>query len=437
VAQHRNWIFILSSRVVTATLAVAIVFVFTAALTQFAQAQTYTMLHSFSDHPDGANPFGGLTIDQAGNLYGTTESGGVFGGTAFKLTPKGQGWIFTVLYTFGSDGYLPSGRVVFGPAGALYGTTVAGGIGPCQGNGFTGCGTVFKLAPPATFCKAFSCPWTKTVLYSFTGGNDGANPYSDVVFDSAGNLYGTTAFGGGINCRQNDDRGCGTVYKLTPSNGSWTESVLHSFGGGDGMWPQSGVVVDQAGNLYGTTYYGGLQCSGGQTGCGTVWELMPGSSGWTEKVLHLFQGGSDGSTPPGALTFDQSGNLYGTALAAGATCGTLFELVPSNGTWTFSVAFDFACPDRPSGDLASDAVGDLYGPASGGAYGAGAVFKLTPSANGWTYTSLHDFDFSDGDSPYGSVVLGANGNVYGTTFQGGLDDSDCYPGCGVVWGITP
>ena len=307
-------------------------------------------------------------------------------------------------------------------------------------NGWSGCGTVFSLRPPPTFCASISCPWTRTILYRFTGYRDAANPNSEVVFDPAGNIYGTTTFGGGINC-QNDDRGCGAIYKLTPSAGGWTESLIHSFAGSDGLWPGSAPALDQNGNLYGVASYGGMSCQDSQFGCGTIWEWMP--SGPSFAVLHTFQGGSDGAYPFGSLIFDRAGRLYGATwfMTSGPHCGTVFELAPPYGPSTYNVDYSFACPgEGPGGTLSVDSGGNLYGArTTGGLYGYGAVFRLTPAAGNWTYSSLHDFDSTDGSEPFGGVLLGANGTLYGTTFLGGNNDDCLYQGgsCGLVWEITP
>ena len=214
------------------SLAIAIAFVLTFVLMQPAQAQTFTVLHSFTGGVDGAYPYTGLTIDRAGNLYGTA-SGGTFTdncankgvcGTVFKMTHKNSAWIFTPLYNFtgGSDGAYPQTRVIFGPDGSLYGTTVVGGGTGCSGiYPYDGCGTVFNLKPPLGVCKAIRCDWKETVIYRFTGGSDEEYPSGDLVFN-AGNIYGTTSGGPGI------DPPFGTVYKLTPSSGGWEESVLYS-----------------------------------------------------------------------------------------------------------------------------------------------------------------------------------------------------------------
>ena len=415
-----------------ATAALAIVFVLTILSTESAQAQTYTILHSFTGGQDGGSPFTGLTMDRAGNLYGTTMIGGITGvncpsntcGTVFKLARHGSGWIFNPLYSFagGNDGANPYAGVVFGPNGSLYGTTPYGGGDGC---GFgSGCGTVFNLKPSATACKTALCYWTETLLYGFTGGSDGAAPaFGNLIFDSVGHLYGTTLMGG--------DYGAGTVFELTPSGSGWTETTLYSFtGGSDGGYPWAGLTLDNAGNLYGTTELGGTYDGG------TVFQLTPSGLGWTENVLHSFPGGNDGDEPYAGLIFDQSGSLYGATVDGGQRFGgTAFKLTPSNGSWTFSLVYSFqgSAFCGPTGNLIMDAAANLYGTTEcGGAYGKGAVFKLTLSGGAWRYTTLHDFTAgNDGANPVGGVVLDASGNVYSTAGAAGAN------GQGVVFEITP
>jgi uncharacterized repeat protein (TIGR03803 family) len=431
------------------------------ALASPAQAQTFSVIHTFSGI-DGANPVAGLTIDARGTLYGTTQGGGHQDslcpqqgcGTVFRLAAPGGGWILTPLHQFEGpgDGATPMARPVFGPNSLLYGTTDAGGAQFCEG---PGCGTAYSLQPGAMACTTALCPWSESVLYSFGGVEDTCEGFEDwsarptnnpqrpgelvlgscptfgeLTFDHAGNIYGT------VPCCH------GAVYELTPGG---TPTALYYFtGGDDGDNPQSGVIFDGAGNLYGTTE------GGGTGGCGTVYELSPIGSGWTEKVLYDFQCGfsSNGQYPIGGLIFDAAGNLYGTTNFAGANNGgTVFELSPSSGGhWTFHLlyslryngTFDFLIYG-PTGTLAMDSSGSLYGTTvMDGAYGGGSVFKLTPSADGWTYTSLHDFrGGSDGGNPFGNVVLDASGNVYGTAGVGGLSGGCEGLGCGVVWKITP
>jgi uncharacterized repeat protein (TIGR03803 family) len=382
----------------------AMFFALTVVASLTAPAQTYTVIHNFTGGGDGADPRTGLTKDAAGNFYGTTRDGGKYGlGTVFRLALKGSTWILTPLYNFagGNDGANADAKVIFGPDGSLYGTTAFGGGGACSGHGGQGCGTVYKLTAPATACKSAICSWTETVIYRFMGGTDGEGPgYANLIFDHAGNLYGTTQFGG------SGDQG--TVYELMLINGSWTESVIHRFSGPpDGYAPDSGVILDDAGNLYGTTYYGGT------FGPGVVYELALSGSGWTENILYDFQGGDQGGNPTCGLIFDPSGNLYGAT-------GKVFELMPSGGNWIYTVLYSFSSGGVYS-NLIMDAAGNLYGTTfAAGAYGYGSVFKLTPSGGSWTETDLYSFSGgSDGANPQSTPVFDANGNLYGTARGGG------------------
>jgi len=406
----------------------------------FSLSQIYSVLHNFSGGADGANPYAGITIDQAGNLESTASGGGLGYGTVFKLKYSQSGYSFGILYTFtgGSDGAFPYNGVVIGSDGSLYGSTYLHGGNGCGGNG---CGTVFNLRPPATFCRAVLCPWMETVLYDFMGGSDGSEPTqgTNVIFDQMGNIYGTTVSGGAY--------GHGTVYKLTRSGGGWRESVIHTFGGpGDGAQPMHSVIFDTSGNLYGTTL------SGGANNNGAVFQLVQSGSGWTENILVSFSlSGSAGAIPYAGLLIDHSGNLYGatSANASGGRPpfgygggGAVFELIPSDGGWTLKVLYNFSDPGGgyhcgPYGNLVMDAAGNLYGTTySDGAYGYGSVFKLTPASGQWTYTSLHDFcsdgwPCSDGQLPSGDLTMDANGNFYDTASRGGTSTY------GVVWKITP
>ena len=407
------------------SLALGITVALTILVSQPAPAQTYSVLHSFTGDADGAYPMAGLTIDAAGNLYGTAYFGGYEGsgctacGTVFKLSRKGSGWIFDSLHNFqdAPDGRGPCGRLTFGPDGTLYGATSWGGV--------NGGGSAFNIKPQARACLTALCPWTLTVIHSFAGVN-GEVPYGDVAFDAAGNLYGTTTEGG---------RGNGNAYELSPSNGSWTETNLNIFQ--DGSTPYSGVILDHAGNVYGTSYY---------ADSGFIYELSP--PGWQFQQLHRFDGG-DGFDPLGGLIFDSDGNLYGGTLLGGShDYGTIYELSPSNGGWTLTTLYNFTQGNSNTGggpwsSLIMDAAGDLYGTTySGGIYGYGSVFKLTHSSGGWTYTSLHDFctggyPCADGAYPYSNVVFDKKGNLYGTASKGGACPSGDQDSCGVVWMITP
>jgi len=381
-----------------------------------AVAQAQTVLHNFTNGPDGGEPQAGLTMDRAGNLYGTASTGGNTSGvcsypnppgcgTVFQLSRRGSGWVLNTIYTFsGPDGAHPHTRVIIGPDGSLYGTTSDGG----DAND----GTVFNLRPPASACKTALCPWTETVLHSFQG-FDGEQPtFGDLVFDAAGNIYGTTPHGGqGAN---------GVVYKLTRSNGGWTETVLYRFqgGDGDGAIPYAGVAFDQAGNLWGTTGFGGPYDNG------TVYELVPSGGSWTESVVHYFLGASDGANPYAGLIVDQSGNFYGATYGYDGTTPKVYELSSANGGWTYSVLYSLGFNQGIIGKLAMDAAGNLYGT---NYYDSPEVFRLTPSNGSWTLTGT----WGAGVNPVGGVIFDGSGNLYGTT-QGGGTDRD-----GVVFEITP
>lgn len=304
-----------------------------------------------------------MTIDHGGNLYGAATQGGNTNcnsapqgcGVVFQLRRRNSSWTFTRLYAFagGSDGFGPQSPVL-GPDAKLYGTTLAGGVEQFCGSG---CGTVFSLSPRATVCGSVFCPWTKNGLYSFQAGDDGAYPTdSTLTFDSGGNLYGTTAEGGGWrpDC---EEYGCGTAYELSRSSGHWNETILYSFVNGLADWPQGGVTfAPGGGNLYGTTVGGGAQ------NLGTIYQLMPGSP-WTQTVLHNFDGADDGASPVASLISDSSGNLYGTTSAGGpGGGGTAFELSPAGGSGTFNVIYSFSGPRvGPESNVVMDSGGNLYG----------------------------------------------------------------------------
>src|SRR5271165_1063128 len=309
----------------------------TVLLTPSAQAQTYTVLYDFTGGVDGGNPYAGLTADGAGKFYGTSFYGGAGYGAVLELRRAGTGWLITPLYNFKGgegDGAGPYATLTIGPDGTLYGTTGSGGGSGCSIFGYSGCGTVFSLRPPPTACKTALCGWTETVLHRFQTHSEGEAPFGAVIFDQAGNLYGTTN-GGGLNY--------GVVYELTPSGQGWNESVLYKFTGqSDGNQPWAGLVFDKAGNLYGTTVYGGdLSCYSG-TGCGTVFRLTPSPSGWTENTLYRFHYGGDGEEPFGGLIFDSVGNLYGGNLLGSGGGGTIFRLSSTGGVWTLTTIYSIA-----------------------------------------------------------------------------------------------
>ncbi len=372
-------------------------------------APTPSVLHSFGVHLQGGSDlYAGLILDASGNAYGAAESGGTYGyGVVFELSPDGAGeWAERVLYDFkgspGDDGATPHATLVFDRAGNLYGTTVSGGV---SGN----FGIVFKLTPTS------QGQWTETVLHRFTGGTDGATPYAGVILDAAGNVYGATDAGGAA--------GDGTVYKLTPSDSSpWVETVLHSFTGKpDGAGPFAAPLLDAAGNLYGTTY------RGGERNDGTVYKLAPQPDGsWAETVLYSFKGGSDGVNPGAPLIADRSGNLYGTTAVGGsAGCGIAFKLTAAS-DWAETVLHTFLGitdddGENPNG-LTFGPRGVLYGTTvGGGTDNPGTIFRLTPSeSGGWTETVLYNFTAGlTGAYPSVGLTLGPNGGLYGTTLWGG------------------
>ena len=388
-----------------ATLAIFMTILF-AGGTQAAAADN--VLHSFNnDGTDGHAPYAGLIFDAAGNLYGTTYEGGTLGyGTVFELTPAGGGtWTEKVLYTFSNtDGANPYAGLIFDTAGNLYGTTLQGGT-----HGF---GTVFELTPAA------GGTWTEKVLHDFNNdGTDAADPKAGLIFDAAGNLYGTAVEGGA-------HRG-GAVFELTPAGGgAWTEKVLYSFVAGGG--PYGGVIFDGAGNLYGTT------SGGGTSNAGTVFELTPAGGGsWTEQDLLDFNG-TNGAYPWAGLIFDAAGNLYGTTTQGGTyNAGTAFELMPAGGgTWTEKVLHSFGNGtdgSSPQAGLIRDAAGNLYGTAfAGGSYGGGTVFRLNAQGE----VLLQNFSGADGLDPNAGLIFDATGNLYGTTVFGGASNE------GAVFEIT-
>lgn len=288
---------------------------------------TETVLYTFSGASDGSNP-GSVVIGSGGVLYGTTSAGGSAGlGTVFSLTPPaspGGAWTETVLHSFtGPDGSGPSAPLIIGRHGVLYGTTGTGGTGACG----SGCGTVFSLTPPASP----GGPWTEAVLHSFAGSpGDGENPVG-MVTDGRGDLYGTTSAGGTGAC-SNTYPPCGTVFSLTApaaAGSDWTEKVLYNFPTTSGGYtPNAGVVILD-GVLYGTTVNGG---NGNYGNYGTVFSLTPPTStggAWTETVLHSFSGGNDGAHPTASLAVGRDGLLYGTTSAGGSgKFGTVFSLKP-------------------------------------------------------------------------------------------------------------
>jgi len=386
-------------RAVTVGLALTVVLLPVA--TCSAWAQSYSVLYSFAGKATGAFPTG-LIRDSAGNLYGTTQwDGELSWGTVFKVGPTGEE---TTLYTFMgmADGGNPEAGLVMDSAGNLYGTTYQGGeLSACL-QVASGCGVVFKLDTAGK----------ETALYTFTGGADGANPFAGLIMDAAGNLYGTTLYGGGSNS--------GTVFEIDSTG---KETVLHSFtGGADGGNPQAGLVLDQAGNLYGTTQHGGTYLKG------TVFKIAKNGE---ETVLRSFSGPPDGAYPVAGLVLDAAGNLYGTTFQGGnasacysAGCGVVFKL-DSSGNETVLYSFTGSTDGaNPEAGVVLDAPGNLYSTTLQGgnasacfSAGCGVVFKLDTTD---TETVLHSFGSvnNDGSNPAAGLILDALGNIYGSTQYG-------------------
>lgn len=382
-----------------------------------AVAQTGTALRSFSTTDlDGYDP-GVVTFDSAGNMYGTTLSGGAHdGGVLFEFTPRtGGGWTEEILHSFNpaaGEGSSP-GTPVLDPFGNIYGS--------CTGGGAYGDGTIFELI------RELDGSWSEHTVYDFSGGY-GTGP-SNVVFDSAGNLYATNNDGGVY--------GAGSVFKLTHRpDGTWVRNILHSFpaAAGDGYQPDSGVIVDGAGNIYGTTFYGGTD------GDGAVYELSPGTGGvWNETILHTFAAdGIDGTHPIAGVVFDSAGNLYGTTFNGGSGgVGTAFELTPAGSTWIETILHTFQNDGDgiiPGGGwFAIDSSGNLYNATlEGGNDDYGTIYKLTRAAGGtYTYATYFKFDGTDGASPGSNVTLDSHRNIYGPTPGGGTF------GDGVLFEVRP
>jgi uncharacterized repeat protein (TIGR03803 family) len=396
-----------------------------------ARAQTETVLYSFANGPGGYAPQDGVTFDAAGNLFGTTSEGGNFTacstgcGVVFELSPiAGGGWSESVPHTFGGggDGKNPFAGLISDAAGNFYGAT---GLGH---------DTIFELSPIA------GGGWSKTVLHYFSDPSGGTGPYANLVFDSAGNLYGTAHNGGNVDCN------CGVVFELSPTGTGWKETVLHTFTGENGAYPSGSLIFDSAGNLYGTASYGGTGCTYANCGSGLVFKLSPSSGGgrWTETPIFEFTNHFYGWRPVAGLIFDSAGNLYGTTSYGGNLgecggndgCGLVFELSPnSTGGWGETEVDLFGGSDGalPQAGFVADGAGNFYSTTSlGGPSNCGVVFKLTPTSGGFSVSTTYTFTcLADGGYPTGDLVLDASGNLYGTGQYGGAN------GVGVVYEITP
>jgi uncharacterized repeat protein (TIGR03803 family) len=371
-----------------------------------ARAQTENVLYNFTGGSDGAYPEWSLTSDRAGNFYGTTYGGGFGYGIVFELSPNGiGGWNETVLYSFtgGDDGANPSGPLTFDSAGNLYGTA--------SGGGTYGFGVVFELSPVGT-------SWAESVLHSFAGGTDGKFPVSGLIFDSAGNLYGTTYNGWGT----------ATIFEMSPSGGEWTEQVIYSV-----ETSGAGLTMDAAGNIFSVTY-------------SEVFELSPnGNGGWTPSVIHTFTGyPKDGYYADTSPVLDKAGNVYGTTVEGGPdNGGTVYRVSPGKkGKWKETILHSFRGFKRgnsPAAGIVFDEAGNIYGTTFwGGKHDWGTVFELVAPVGKGSYKEkiLWSFTGADGLGPYAGVILDSAGNLYGATYKGGTTYGDNY-GYGVVFQVNP
>jgi uncharacterized repeat protein (TIGR03803 family) len=373
----------------------------------------------------------GLIFDSSGNLYGVAGEGGASNaGSVFKLTPSGSSFTEKTLYSFkgGTDGGTPVGSVVMDTSGNLYGTTKLGGA--------NGVGVAYKLTKSGS-------TFTESVIHAFGGSGDGQYPVGNLIFDSSGNLYGTTE-GGGAHGNGQEMVG-GVAFKLAPkSGGGWTETIMHSFGGtADGISPRANLVQDTSGNFFGTTFLGG------SSSAGVVFKLAPKSGGgWTETIIHNFNpaenfGATDGANPAAGLVFTNGNHLFGTTVGGGDFGGGVaFELSSSGSTWTETVLFPFFFgffePHSVYSGLVFDTSGNLYGATLVGNETCcpgfyGTIFELTPNATGyWNEKDIYNFDGTHGSGPaIGSMVFDSSGNLYGATQNGGANK------VGAVFKIVP
>lgn len=403
------------------------------------------VLYSFRGAPDGRQPWGALIADRHGRLFGTTYNGGTGScsnadgagcGTVFELSLQGNGvWAETLLYSFqgGSDGqYPPAQALLLDAKGNLYGVTAQGGSGNCENMNLAGCGTVFELS------RQRKGIWNESVLYSFqgvpagTGNGDAAEPGS-LLFDSAGNLFGSGTNGGSCVAEKAVAACDGAVFELRNRGAKWREKIIYRADPST-LLPYASVF-DAQGNLY------GVATAGGPENLGEVFMLSPpaGKGAWTKVALYDFQNQRDGALPVAGLVFDAQGNLYGASDGSDSVPANVFELTPgAQRTWTESVVFGFAGAGNvyPSQGPIMDSNGNLFGTTQiGGHRGGGVVYEASQDNGAWTHKVLHDFaGGDDGDEPLSGPVIGKRGALYGTTSLGGT--GRCSGGCGTVYRIS-
>lgn len=388
-------------------------------------APAIKVLYNFTGYADGGFPVNPVLVDSSGNLYGVTPTDGSGdGGVAFELSLGSSGtWTETVIHTFGieqGDGATPEGQLISDSAGNIYGTTAIGGDVSCPNNQ---CGTVFELSPNS------DGTWTETILHDFDG-FDGQLPIGGVIFDRAGNLWGTTSEGGTTSSGKLSDYG--TVFELVRVQ-NWKLATVYAFPRrADGEVPQASLSVDPEGNIWGTT------STAGAYGYGTVFEVTQSDSGWALNTVYDFTGGSDGGSPIyGQLIFDRSGNVYGTNIKGGdptCACGVVFSLEQSDGTWQEKTLYSFSGKGDgryPYGGLTFDKSGVLYGTTAGRNVDYGNIFRLVNSDGQWQFDVLYSFDFVHGAYSDAAVTVGRDGTLYGTTNGGGV------LGVGAVYSLVP
>ena len=400
-----------ASRVALKSSAAALALSASVLLASNASASSFQVIHDFTGGKEGGVP--GYTLLKTGkdSFIGTANQGGKGYGTVFKLSQKSGAWGVKALYNFKSEQGQPGWGVIRGSDGSYFVNATYASVmgGPC--------GSILQLnsaKAPANAAKL-----TSTLIHTYVKADDGC-PTGNLLQDSSGNLFGVTQDGGA--------NGWGSVFELTPGKGGWTQTILYSFRGAeDGGAPYSELIVDDAGNLYGTA-------SASTVNFGTVFELSPGKSGWTYNVLYTFGGGTDGGQPVAALTFGKSGKLYGATTSFGANGGgTIFRLTPGTKGWKYKVLYSLSGSDGPVAALALSKTGTIYGTNfMDGADGFGSVFSLAPSGKTWVHTDLHDFTgAADGGFPGGGVAFDSTGNLYGTTVLGGPNNA------GVLYEVTP
>ena len=402
------------SRVLTTSIAVTIL------LSAAWATKVPQVIYSLAGEDDGEYTDTDLVIDSAGNLYGTSVLGGDFGGgTVFQLAPSGNGWTHTVLYSFtgGADGGEPYKGVTLDSEGNLYGTAVTGGGGFCEG----GCGVAYKLTHVGG-------TWTQSVIHTFTGGNDGSGPGAGLTLNKHGDVYGMTPTGGAY--------GLGVIFRLHLQNsGVWSLKVLHAFtGGDDGATGSAGRLILRRGILYGAATVGGAN------GQGTIFSLKHVPGEWQFKTLYSFKGQPDAGFPYGGLTFDQAGNIYGTTYYDGANdFGSVYQLSPQpDGSWSERVLYSFKGGKDGLGSISNLVFGKngaLYGTTSEGGAGCscGTIFKLTSDGQGnWKETPAYRFmGAPDPAFAYNGMVADSAGNLYGATVHGGANNE------GAIYKFTP